>query len=91
MYGKVCPFGFPLTGWRGPGSVLCPGPFRKQSGRFSIAHRDKVGPGEVPDDAGGSADSHVADEREEPSEEEFRRVLTMIYASCAGHTNIWAC
>lgn len=78
MCGKVCPFGFSLTGCRESGSLLCPGPLRKQPGRFSIAHRDKVGPGEVPDDAGGSADSHVADEREEPSEEEFRRGLTMI-------------
>lgn len=34
-----------------------------------ITHRDKVRSSKVPDDTGGSADSHVANEWEQPSEE----------------------
>lgn len=43
--------------------------FRSDHKRVELfAHRDKVRPGKIPDDASGSADSHVTNERKEPSE-----------------------
>lgn len=48
---------------------------------LAITHWDKIRSSKVPDDTSGSADSHVADERKEPSEKNKHAGLTLQHKS----------